>query len=354
LRDLLGALPILGKAAQHRLIFGIELGLGLLAGAGLDRWRAGQRAGLGWGLALSAGALAAAWWRFGAEWAARQTLGGQLRGSLWVLACALGLWLSSRLDSGWRRRLAAALPALVAADLLIAHGRINPAQPLAALYPSTGAIEFLQSREGRVAGTGDALRPNTAMVYRLRDVRGDDSMKLGHYERLYAERLGEGHPTYYRPLRAWSEPWLDDLGLRWVLTGPAESAPVAGWPVVYQGADARVFERPGARPLVRFEQPAAGEEIRVLEEGPGRWRIGWRSLTPGRLVVAEAWDTGWRAELDGRAVPVAPAHGHLLGIDVGSGAGVLSLRYLPTGLGAGAALSFSALAALGLGLWWRR
>ena len=174
---------------------------------------------------MTAAGLAAAWWRFGAEWSANQAVAEQLRGTVWVLACALGLWLSIRLDAGWRRRLATVLPALVAADLLIAHGRINPAQPLAALYPRTGAIEFLQRQEGRVAGTGHALRPNAAMVYRLRDVRGDDSMKLEHYERLYAERLGEGHPTYFRPLRAWNEPWLDDLGVRWVLTGPA------GWPL---------------------------------------------------------------------------------------------------------------------------
>jgi hypothetical protein len=350
-RELLGALPVVGRAAQHRLLFGVELGAALLAGAGCDEWLAGRGRGVLAGGAAAAALLAAAWALHRGAWAAHGLLLTEAAWTAAVAAAAVLLALSLRLDRAWRFRLAPLLPALAIVDLLAAHGAINPGLPLARLYPSTGAVRFLAPRPGRVAGTGEALRPNAAMVYGLYDLRGDDPVKLATYEAVY-RRFAAGDPVYFQPVARWTSPWLDRLAVRWVVAGPGEAPRAAGWRLAYAGADARVYERPTALPLVRWAPslgppaPAAGEGLAVMRREPGWWEIGWRSAEPRLLVVAESWAPGWRALVDGQPRAVEAAAGALLGVRLGPGAGRAELRYRPPGLLAGAGISAAALLVL--------
>jgi len=344
LREVLGVLPVLGKAAHHRLIFGIELGLALLAGAGCDRWLAGK----GRGIAAGAGAvvllLGASWLAFADDWTARGLLGQQLRWTLGAVAAALLLTVSLKWSRDRRWSLWPLLPAVVICDLVLAHGGILGAIPLERLYPETGAIRFLQAQEGRVAGIDQALRPNAAMVYGLSDARGDDPVKLERYEAVYRS-FAPGDPVFYQPIERWDSPWLDRLGVRWVVAGPDQ--PVEGWRLAYQGADARVYERPGALPLVRWEVDG---QIRTAKREPGFWEIEWRTPRRAMLVVAETWDRGWRASVDGRPVPVVAVEGALLGVELGPGEGRVELSYRPPGLVVGACISLGVLVVLGV-LW---
>jgi hypothetical protein len=359
-RDLLGALPVIGRAAQHRLLFGVELGAALLAGAGCDEWLAGRGRGILAGAAGAAALLAAAWTLHRGDWAVHGLLRTEAGWTAAVAAAALLLALSLRLDRRWRLRLAPLLPALALCDLLAAHGAINPGLPLARLYPRTGAVRFLALQPGRVAGTGEALRPNAAMVYGLYDPRGDDPVKLVTYEAVY-RRFAAGDPVYFKPVASWTSPWLDLLGVRWVVAGPGEAPAVPGWRLAYAGADARVYERPSALPLVRWAPAAlsasaagaaaagggwAPAGLAVLRREPGRWEIGWRAAGPRLLLVAESWAPGWQALVDGRPRPVEAAAGALLGVRLGPGAGRAEIRYRPPGLLAGAFISVTALLVL--------
>ena len=356
-RDLLGALPVIGRAAHHRLLFGVELGTALLAGAGCDEWLAGRGRGILAGAGAAAALLAAAWALHRGDWAVHGLLLTEAGWTAAVAAAALLLALSLRLDRRWRFRLAPLLPALALCDLLAAHGAINPGLPLARLYPQTGAVRFLASQPGRVAGTGEALRPNAAMVYGLSDPRGDDPVKLVSYEAVYRQ-FAAGDPVYFQPVSRWTSPWLDRLGVRWVVAGPEEAPPAPGWRLAYAGADARVFERPTALPLVRWAPPAgppspvaaaagwAQADLAVVRREPGRWEIGWRAGEPRLLLVAETWAPGWRALVDGQPRPVEAAAGALLGVRLGPGAGRAELRYHPPGLLAGALISAAALLVL--------
>jgi hypothetical protein len=345
-RDLLAAAPVLGRAAQHRLLFGVELGVALLAGAGCDEWLAGRGRGVLAGGAAMAALLAVAWTLHHQSWAAHGLVVTELCWTAVGATAALALALSLRLDRDRRFRLAPLLPALLLCDLLAAHGAINPGLPMERLYPQTGAVRFLSGRPERVAGVGEALRPNAAMVYGLYDPRGDDPVKLATYEAIY-RRLATGDPVYFQPVSRWGSTWLDRLGVRWVLAGPGEAAPAGGWRLAYAGPDARVYERPTALPMLRWGPPVPPDEgLTVVRREPGLWEIGWRSATGRLLVVAETWERGWQARAGGERLPVEAAAGALLGVRLGPGAGRVELRYRTPGLAAGAVVSGAALLAL--------
>jgi hypothetical protein len=348
MRRVLLALPVIDRGLHHYMKFGVELGLALLAAAGCDRWLAGRGRGLLAGAGLALGLLAVAWWRFGADWRARGLLGTEAAWTAWIAAGTALLALSLLLPASRRWAVWPLLPALLAVDLAAAHARTNPGLPAGRLYPVTGAVRFLKGRPERVAGLGGALHPDAAMVYGLYDVRGDSPVKLQRYEEVYAG-MGEADPVYFHPVRNWASPWLDRLGVRWVVAGPREPPAAADWRLAYAGPDARVYERPGAMPLERLTGGAQRGRLRVERRAPGAWTIAWEAPRRGRLVVAETWDPGWRATLDGRPAAVEPVRGVLLGVAVGPGSGRAELRYHPEGFVPGMLLSALGLAALAAG-----
>jgi len=348
-RQLLLALPLIGRGIHHYLKFGVELVLALLAVRGATEW-AERRPGRSLGIATATVglALAASWLAFGREWTQRGLVRSQLA---WTVAFGLGvalLFAGRWLERAQRRRLLPLLALFAAIDLAFAHAPIAPALSAHALYPETPAVAFLAGQEGRLVGAGSAFHPNAAMVYGLADLRGDDPVKLRRFERVYAELAGADDPVYHLPVRDWDSPWLDRLGIRWVVAEPGAAALRPEWRLAFDGEDARVWERPGALPLVRWED---GEAAEVRQREPGHWEIGAAASAPARrLVVAECWDRGWRARVDGREVPVEREGELLLGVDVPAGAGRVELRYRPHGIGAGLALSAAGLLLL-LGPW---
>lgn len=358
-RQLLLHLPVIQRGIHHYLKFGVELGLVLLAARGLEIWLAGGRARKAFLLSAIAlcALLAAAWWGLGEEWRARGLVSAQTAWTASALAAILLPLAALFAPARWRAGLAFALLPLAALDLAVAHAPTNPGLPLARLYPRTGAVRFLEGRPERFAASGFNFHPDAAMVYRLYDVRGDSPVKLVRYDRVYGA-FASPDPVYFRPIRDWSSLWLDRLGVRWVALAPEEEPPAgSGWRLAYDGADARVFERPTARPLVRLEGGAPGAhraEVRVERREPGLWRL--RISSPGRplaagarLVVAETWDPGWKGVVAGRPQRVEAEEGIFLGVPVPREGGTVELRYRPEGIGLGAALSLAALLAIALG-----
>jgi len=343
LRRVLIALPLVSRGLHHYMKFGVELGLALLAAAGCDRWLAGKGRGLLYGGGGVLALLAVAWVWLGGGFREHGLAGAEGAWTAWIALLTVLLAASLLLSSERRWTVWPLLPALLAIDLVAAHARTNPGLPISRLYPVTGAVRFLQGRPERVAGMGEALHPDAAMVYGLYDARGDSPVKLQRYDEVYGT-FGTSHPVYFYPIRDWSSPWLDRLGVRWVVGGPAEAPPPASsWRLAYQGSDARVYERPGALPLVRLER---GGEVRIERRLPGEWRIAFQSPGKNRLVVAETWDPGWRAWIDGRPAAVERLQGILMAVPVGPGAGNVELRYHPDGFVPGMVLSALGLCVL--------
>lgn len=106
-------------------------------------------------------------------------------------------------------------------------------------------------------------------------------------------------------------------------------------------AEARELVMPAGASASRAEVARAeGGRLDVLAEGPGL------------LVIAEGWDRGWSAAVDGEAAPLFRVDHAQMALPLPAGRHRISLRYRPPGLWGGAILSVAA--AFGLAAWWAR
>lgn len=351
---LLAALPVFQKALFHYFLFGVELALALFAGAGLDAWLGGERRTLAWGTALYAGLLGLVWLRFGGAWAEEGLTETQIAWTAGALVLAGLIFASLRLEPARRRALWGLVPMLFALDLVLAHGKSLPALSFDHFYPRGEAVEFLARNPGRIAAADSVFRPNAATVYRVDDVRGEDPLKLERWARVDAELSGE-RSLFFEPLRHWDSPWLDRLGVRWVLTEPGRGPIEKDWRLAHRSAEAWIWRRPNAQPLVRWRDVSAAPPAEIHARQPGYWEIYWRELkAPELLVFAETWDTGWRAEIDGRRLEVERVEGLMMGVELEPGEGWLTLRYRPRGFRVGSLLSLLAAAVIAMELLRRR
>ncbi|MEM7480778.1 MAG: hypothetical protein AAF481_06365 [Acidobacteriota bacterium] len=357
-RQVLQALPVVGKVVQHRLLFGVDLALALAAGAGLEAWLAGRgRRSLYVGAALTLGLTACAVALHFDAWRQHELHRSQ---GLWAAGVVAVVLLLVALPRSFRtargRFLGWTVALLFAVDLLVAHGSLMPALSRSDFFPLTPAVEFLTARssEGRIAASGRTLHPNAATVYRLSDIRGDDTLKLASYQDFSVQHFGVRSPTYFDPIARWDAEALDLLAVRWVMTPPGTAAPAADWSVAYDGADGRILERPAVPSTVRWAtSDGSDRSLSVVSSEPGRWLIDWSTPTAATVVVAETAAAGWR--LTGHSGPrpeMESVAKILLGAVVGPGEGRLEWVYRPPGFGAGVALSAFALL-ISCGLLWR-
>jgi uncharacterized membrane protein YfhO len=70
----------------------------------------------------------------------------------------------------------------------------------------------------------------------------------------------------------------------------------------------------------------------ILNETPNRITLQVAMDSPGLLVLADRWDPGWQARLDGKAVPILRADHALRGVVVPAGKATLEFSYRPTSM----------------------
>ena len=85
--------------------------------------------------------------------------------------------------------------------------------------------------------------------------------------------------------------------------------------------------------------PGPAGSATYQEVSPEDVRIRAEAAVPSILVVRNAWDDGWSATLDGRAVPVLRADAFLQGIAIPAGSHDVRLTYREPAIGRGVALS---------------
>jgi hypothetical protein len=119
---------------------------------------------------------------------------------------------------------------------------------------------------------------------------------------------------------------------------------------------------PAFDPARRVVIEGEGERGAGPEEGPCRGEVRWIHFTPeareaevrleraGWLVLLESYDPGWRAWVDGRAVPVYPANGLFQAIAVPAGVHRVRWVYFPSSLIAGGIVTLLGVAGFSLGV----
>lgn len=152
----------------------------------------------------------------------------------------------------------------------------------------------------------------------------------------------------------WSDPVIESGGLV-VLDNPSyhgdallfgATVPAEGDEVGDVLADRRATEaaavvEPGGPRLTCSSCEPVGMEVE--RPRPGALDVGVDADADSLLVVAEQWDPGWAATVDGRAADVVLADGMFLGVEVGPGRHEVELRYTAPGLRLGLVLALLGL-----------
>jgi hypothetical protein len=312
------------------------------------------------------------------------------------LLCGLGLagWAAVRFRPQWQAGSVPILGLVMLADLLwFDYGRNVQSDPSLYFPPIPVLEQVARSAPGRVAGYY-CMPATLAGACGLSDLRGYDGVDPARIVDLL--QIAAGPPTstpkyaltqYIVPevtLTAYGSvhlpPVLDMLGVRYVIF---RGSPAPGSHPVFQGADYwalvnsnaldRVFvpqrvefvpdkttrlsrlssDQFNPREVAFVESalslPTACEgEAQILDEIPTQITIAARMETPGLLVLADRWDVGWRAFLNGTASPILRVNHAVRGVVIPPGESVVQFRYEPASFAQGLRLSTIA-AALMLG-----
>jgi hypothetical protein len=284
-------------------------------------------------------------------------------------------------------------------DLFLAHGGLNPARPVAEVFPSVDRGDFLRVSDTRVwtdenelvpvtdatavgdyvAAWRDHLRPNTHVLAGagVGAVDGRTALELASQWTI-TETLRRAWPDRIRFLRVAGVSTVisrRDLGevegLR--RTGDTRYEVAAFVPRAY--AVGKVVELPpeavgelehGGFPLPRFDptgaawiRPGLLDAARYPDYGRfavererldrATWRLRTAPDRPALVVVSESFHPGWSATVNGAAVGVLPVNNLFLGVEVPAGESTVELRFRPPGLVPGAGVSLAGLLLLVVG-----
>jgi len=241
-------------------------------------------------------------------------------------------------------------------------------------HPIPG-IQGLPPRLQITAGVGEALMPQ------FETVAGIDGM---------AAYFSAADPDYVRAISEEPEKCFDLFGVRFVVEMPAVFSPaqarergfhkmglgywVREYPTrvrafVVQRADRADTANEASAMLgnpqfaVRRQgimrgagAPASvdGRPSDAVLERPSPERMRVHAEGPGLLVIAEHFDPGWRASVNGAEAPVLQADLTALGVVLPPGPADVQLRFVPPGFRLGLALQAAAAIALAGVAWWRR
>lgn len=263
-----------------------------------------------------------------------------------LLALLGGAWLAR---GRWRRGWPALLVALTALDLFGAARWVN-LQPVANPFPPNPLVEVMLADSHFFRVQDDAQLPGHAgCAYGYRALEGVTPYKLANYQQLM---------TRENELDRWL--WL---GVRYVVSWRQTLTDAQGTPVAEGVARLDTPDPKGNYPTTHrlntpsrrawlADNPASTEGVIVLADIPGAVTVQTTSATPTMLTVNTMFYPGWQADLNGQPAPVT-TQGYFLQMAVPAGTSTVTLRYAPTVLMAGAALSLLA-GVLTLGLMARR
>ena len=308
----------------------------------------------------------------------------------------LAFWIALYYRPQWRRYVLGSAGGLILIELIVNAWGAIPQTPAELYYPPRAVLQKLDAQAGRICGVR-CLPPNLSQVAGLHDLRGYDAVDPARYIQLLQLttvsdldlQLPYSHTGTVVPRLT---PITRMLGLRYlILAGRPRPGvqPVADdgeWAVIeLANAMPRVFvpamcmiEDDDSRRLRNLADPrfdpaaVAFVESQGLDtqlpttpiRGRGRGRIRVDENThividvemaaPGLAVIADRWDPGWQATVDGKPAPVLRVNHALRGVIVPAGRHELVYRYRPRSFVLGVQLmgiASLALLAWGVAVW---
>ena len=299
--------------------------------------------------------------------------------SLVLSAVGIGAWsllYSERLGGRWPQVLLAV--ALLGELIWFGYGRSAQCAP-ALYYPPIPAITALaKASPGRVIGC-KCLPPKLAEMCGLQDLRGYDAVDPARLMDLMdlargetAEKISYAQTQWYSPKftvlpsgGVQIHPVLDMLGVRYVIFRGTPSAELAKTaihsPEYFVLENHRALPRafvPGrvelaADPKERLARLGAADfnprEVAFVEtpvslpgairgtaeivaETPTHITVSARMETPGLLVLADSWNSGWNAAVNGHPAPILCANHAIRGVVLPAGVNNVEFRYFPVSL----------------------
>jgi hypothetical protein len=300
--------------------------------------------------------------------------------------CGLGLgcWCWLRARKAGRGLIFTAGAIMVVNLIWFAHGRSAQSDPALYFPPIPVLEQVAKAGPGRVIGY-DCLPSNLTAMCGLRDVRGYDAVDPRLYLELLAPATDPKSKIFEYALTQWLipraaptpdggiklYPVFDMLGVRFVIFR-GKIRPDAR--PVFEGADYWVMENRGAlerafvprrvevaadaaarlqklgaadfdpRAVAYVETPVMLPEqcegsVEIAGEIPTRVTVALKMATSGLVVLADMWNEGWRAYLNGQPAPILRANHALRGVVVPAGTGTLEFRYQPASLAWGLRLA---------------
>lgn len=383
LSNALRSLPLLDITLLERFVFSAALALVILAALALDdilRRRDFRAAAVTLTMVLL---LLAA----GTFWIARHVVLGpatyghyRVFAELFFLALAVALF-AFRPPA---RVLVPTLIGLVCAQRLLSEIDTFSTYPPEAAYPRIALFDkWKDVREPfRAVGYATTLPPATNTFYGFEDPRGYEALTLATFvatEPLWCSR----HGIWFNRVDDLTRPFLSFLNVRFAIQ-PASVPVPPGWHALGEENGTRLLENEGVierafvparvaltdmsaddmvgrmwdardfRTIAWIETDSGGE---VRDNGPGRVAVlshsrGGEYLLQadmqrgGFVVISDTAWKGWRAWIDGRAVPVARANAAFLSVFVPQGRHGVRVLYRPRSFEIGAAISFATLLAI--------
>lgn len=363
-REIFLALPLFPRLLWHRAGFLPGFAVVLLAGLGADAWLARRRGGLLIPAAVALGIGVAVL-------IATSPVRPVPRAAL-LPAVAPVLLIGAALAG--RRTGGLALPLAVAVEVCLIGWNLLPASVPAPAPAAVEELRRLAAPGGRVLGYAGALQPNFAARLGLSDLRANDPVAPRSFRALQGA-LSVSDPllgAVFTPWSGLSGAW----GVAWMVSiAPLpEGAPFAqGWEKTAVAGDGGVWRNARGLEPVRvavaervwpgrwdaaldaadFSREAVVERslglsgtarLDILERTPSR--VSARVVCDGRClaVFASPLAPGWIARVDGAVSPLVTANVAAMGILVPGGTHEVSWRYVPPGLGPGAAATLLGLA----------
>ncbi|HEV3007253.1 MAG TPA: YfhO family protein, partial [Pirellulales bacterium] len=315
-----------------------------------------------------------------------------LEGAAWcTVACAGWLLIATR--QGPPRWFRTVLVSLLLCELLRFADGFNPQCDSKLYYPTIPVLQQLtEAPPGRVLGVG-CLPAMLNEIYRLRDVRGYDSVDP---RRIVELLRAVAHPAVrlpnYARLQAYVPRFqtaredgkirapgiLDMLGVRYFIfrgTPPPQARTLMQqddyWVVENERALPRAFVPRRVEALadegLALERMAADDfdprrlayvaerlelpddcqgTAEVVDEVPCAVAVQAEMRTAGLLVLADQWYEGWRAELNGHDAPIVRVNHAMRGVVLPAGKSRVDFRYEPPGFRVGLWLALGAVSLL--------